>query len=368
MDKRFFLQVLRFLIILTSIVVLYCIFQYTINWWYPFLIAFIIAKIMHPSVSFLEAKLKLPRSLATLSVIIGLIVCISLLFFLLITEVIDGTVYLADKLPFYFDSLIGFIETNIYEYVIPIYQNLLSWIQSLDTYQQETIEENIKQISNHLSNAGAKFLRGFLLMIPTIILAFPHFLMIIIIILIATFFMLNDWTNLKLHIAQFIPTSVARSSNKVIHHLKRSIYGFIRAQFIIVLISTCIIFTGLTILNIKHALTIALLIGLVDIMPIIGTGLIFIPWLAYLFMTHDYLLTIGLALTYMIVVISRQIIEPKVLASSIGINPLLALIILFFSIQFWGVSGILISPILLITISAFFQAGVIRQVFIFIRG
>src|SRR5690625_6811556 len=83
------------------------------------------------------------------------------------------------------------------------------------------------------------------------------------------------------------------------------------------MISSCIILLGLFILKIEHALTIALLIGFVDVLPLIGTGLVFIPWIGYLFITNDYFLTIGLSLIYMVVVISRQFIEPKILSAHI---------------------------------------------------
>src|SRR5690625_1805820 len=92
----------------------------------------------------------------------------------------------------------------------------------------------------------------------------------------------------------------------------------------------------------------------IDIFQFIMKILIFIPCIGYLFITNDYFLTIGLSIIYMVVVILRQFIEPKILSAHIGINPLLALIILFFSIQFWGIGGILFTPILLILISALF--------------
>lgn len=368
MNKRLIWQGIRLLIILVVVVLFHFIFKYTISWFYPFLIAFIIAKIIHPLISFLEIKSKFPRGLATLVVLIGLVTVVFTTFFLLVSEIIDGTLYLADKLPIYFDTLIIFFEQIINDYFVPFYQIIMSWIQSLDNYQQVTIQEHIKQLTDYLSTAGTTFLQGFLLMIPTMILALPHSLMIFIIILIATYFMAKDWTNLKKSLSRIIPLPVVHSSKKVLYHLERSVFGFLKAQIIIVSISTGLIFLGLCILNVKHALTIALLMGLVDIMPLIGTGLIFIPWLVYLFITHNYGFTIGLSVIYMIVVITRQIVEPKVLSSNIGINPLLALIILFFCIQFWGISGILLSPILLIIISALFQSGIIKQVTLFVKG
>src|SRR5690625_7405076 len=84
---------------------------------------------------------------------------------------------------------------------------------------------------------------------------------------------------------------------------------------------------------------------MVDLLPFIGTGTVFIPWVGYLFLIGHYSLTIHLTLLYMFILVTRQILEPKILATSIGVTPLAALFTLFISIQIWGVlPGIIISP------------------------
>ena len=68
------------------------------------------------------------------------------------------------------------------------------------------------------------------------------------------------------------------------------------------------------------------MIGLVDLLPYLGVGLIMVPWAAYLFMNGDLYLGIGISIIYLILLIARQIIEPKVLASSVGLDPLATLV------------------------------------------
>lgn len=368
MNKPIIWQCMRFLFVVTVFLLTYVVLKYTINWFYPFLIAFIIASFIHPLVSLLETKAKFPRGLATFLVLTGLMMIVLFIIFMLVSEIIEGVIYLADILPLYFEKSVMLIQHFVSDQIIPFYRMVMSWIQTLDAYEQVAIEEHVQQLTNQLSAAGAVFLRDLLLMIPTIITAFPYSLAVIIVILIATFIITKDWTNLKNTLSHIMPRSVSRAGNQVTYHLERSVFGFFKAQVIIVTISTCIILLGLFILKIEHALTIALLIGFVDILPLIGTGLVFIPWIGYLFITNDYFLTIGLSIIYMVVVILRQFIEPKILSAHIGINPLLALIILFFSIQFWGIGGILFTPLLLILISALFQAGIPKKIIIFIKG
>ena len=86
-------------------------------------------------------------------------------------------------------------------------------------------------------------------------------------------------------------------------------------------ITALFVMIGLLILQVNSAFTIALMIGLVDLLPYLGVGLIMVPWAAYLFMNGDLYLGIGISIIYLILLIARQIIEPKVLASSVGPRP-----------------------------------------------
>src|SRR5699024_3198760 len=132
--------------------------------------------------------------------------------------------------------------------------------------------------------------------------------------------------------------------------------GFIKGQLIIASMTFIIILVGLILFKIEHGLTIALFSFLIDFLPYLGVGLIFLPWIVYAFFMKSYSLAIKLSIIYMCVIIAMQLLEPKIIADSIGINPLIALIILFISLQLFGVSGFLLSPLILILISAFYHA------------
>src|SRR5690625_3966716 len=105
----------------------------------------------------------------------------------------------------------------------------------------------------------------------------------------------------------------------------------------------------------------------VDFVPYIGMGVLFIPWIIYTFLIDNYVLTIQLTVLYMILIIIRQIMEPKILATNIGLHPLIALIILFISFQHLGLLGVVLTPIALIMISAIYHAGIFHYLWHFIK-
>jgi len=133
-------------------------------------------------------------------------------------------------------------------------------------------------------------------------------------------------------------------------------------------ITAAIVIIGLLIMLVEYAITIGLLTGLVDLLPYLGTGTVFIPWIVYLFFKGNYSMVIGLSILYAVVLIFRQIIEPKVVAESVGLDPLLTLVALFVGLQLFGFLGLIIGPVSLVLINALVKANVFTDVWKYVRG
>src|SRR5699024_9675992 len=148
--------------------------------------------------------------------------------------------------------------------------------------------------------------QNLLLLIPDLLTWLPGSATVVMFIIIATVLMTNDWNRLKSGAKSIISPYVHSYLLEIHFHFKKALTGFMKAQFILIFITMLIIFAGLSLLKVDHAVTIALLAALVDLFPYIGTGIIFIPWAVYLFITGNYSLTIGLTLLYMFIIIVRQ--------------------------------------------------------------
>ena len=150
--------------------------------------------------------------------------------------------------------------------------------------------------------------------------------------------------------------------------LKQALLGFITAQFTLLSLTTIVILIGLLILRVDYAITIALLFGFIDFIPYVGTGSIFIPWITYELITGDTGFAIGLAVLYIIVIVQRQLIEPKVLSSSIGLDPLATLVALFIGYKWMGFFGLILGPIILVIFNSFYRANIFHEIWAFILG
>ncbi|WP_279401788.1 AI-2E family transporter [Piscibacillus salipiscarius] len=146
-----------------------------------------------------------------------------------------------------------------------------------------------------------------------------------------------------------------------IHTIKESFVSLIKkyalAQLIIVFITGVIVYFGLLIFDVKHALAIASVAIFLDLIPFIGISALFTPWILYLFFTNHYTLTVQLSILFILLILIRNIIEPKLIGSSIGIHPLFLIMILFVFMKLFGFFGILIGPMVAVSIKALSQAG-----------
>lgn len=330
---------------------------------YPFLIGLLLSLIFLPFVNFLENKFGWHRSAAVFLVISSFIFLFFAAFTLLIAEIAAGLNHLTKSLP-------GHIEDGFYKLhewfdttVLPVYERLLAFTRKLSNEEQQMpVDSQIESLLTDLGSQAGSVIQYFLNNLAELILSLPNALTVFFFALLASFFITKDWPVMMEWLNSKIHRKIKKLAGNIIFHLKQAVTGYALAQFILVSITGIIVLTGLLILQIKYAVTAALLIALVDLFPYLGTGLIFIPWVLYSFFSGEWSLSIGLSVLYAIVIIQRQLAEPKIISRHIGIPPLALLITLFLSYQIFGVLGLLMGPALFIIAQSLIKAGVIEEI------
>lgn len=335
---------------------------------YPFLIAVAIAFLINPIVNFFERKAKLHRGLA---VFVSLVIIFSIfagLITFLVAEIVSGANYLAKVVPKHVQTLVDYLNQLFTSQIIPLYNDLTSMFNSLGSGQQETIASNIQNVGKQIGKTVGNFVQGFFEIIPSILSWFPNAASVVIFSLLATFFISKDWDKLSRLFGQIIPQRAQLSGQTVFLDLKKALFGFIKAQATLISITAVIILIGLLILQIDYAVTIALVCGLADILPYLGTGTIFVPWIIYEAVAGDMSRAIGLGVLYTIVLVQRQIMEPKILSSNIGLDPLATLIALFIGFKLIGFLGLIVGPVTVVVITTLHRANVFKDIWSYIKG
>ena len=368
MNSIYVNRTLRFLFVVGTVMISLIGIFYLSKILYPFLIGLAIAFLINPLVTFFQKKARIPRIIAVIITLILVFAFFAGILTLLVAEIVTGADYLAKVVPSQLDTLIQYIEYFLADQIIPFYNQLTSLFNSLGSGEQDTILKNIQNVGNTIGSTLGDFIQRFLGFIPTIISWFPNAATVLIFSLLATFFISKDWDRLMKIGSRLLPKRAKTNSKTVLVDLKKAFFGLIKAQLTLISITTVIILIGLLILRVNYAITIALVTGLVDFIPYLGTGLIFVPWIIYEFITGDVNLALGLVVLYVIVLVQRQIMEPKVLSSNIGVDPLATLISLFVGFKLIGFLGLIVGPIILVILTTLQKANIFHDVWAFIKG
>lgn len=368
MEKAFWLSIMRFFIVTIAIVCLFIGVYFTLPLIYPFIIGLLLALLFNPFVLWLERSAKFPRWLSvTLAILILFAILVSIVV-LVVLEIASEISNLQGTLPEYIEDYINLIEDFIMGDLVSFYDQFTAFYSSLDDEVRRNLELQVQTISSSLVNLGnnvvTTVVNGVLMFISKI----PTMAVSFIISLLAFFFISKDWPKLQHKFATILPESFQSRGGSVLKDLRKAFFGFIKAQLTLISITFCIVLIGLAILGIEYALTLALIIAFVDLLPYLGTGFIFVPWIIYLFFSKNFSLVIGLSILYGIVLIQRQMMEPKILGTNVGLDPLLTLIALFVGFKLFGLIGLIIGPVSMVLIGALHRAGVFRDLWAFIRG
>ncbi len=368
MNLEYLYRALRFVFVIVGTAVSVYLLLLTAKYTYPFIIGICLAFLMNPFITFLTGKLRFPRALAVLVSMLILIALIAGLITFLVTETVAGAAYLSDVLPKHLNTMIILIQDYFQAKILPLYEKIISLFNNLEAGQQDTVLSNIENIGSSIGTTLTNLIQTTLGFVPKLIGWLPGAGTGAIFTLLATFFIAKEWNKLLAKTQQFLPDKTLQNIRKVIIELERALFGFIRAQLTLISMTTLIVLIGLLILRIEFAITIALITGFVDLLPYLGTGLVFVPWIIYALMTGNLSLALGLAILYTVVIVQRQLMEPKILSSSIGLDPLATLVAIFVGFKILGFLGLILGPIVLVIIRTLYKLHILHDVWDFIMG
>lgn len=326
---------------------LFLFFNYIFIWILPFIIAWGIAFLLQPAVKFLNSALRVPKKLASVVLVLLLIFAIGFLIFL----IIDRLIYELNILSrtFKIDS-----ET------VTIYiDNFFNWLENiLDRIPFLSGSDIIDRIKIQIENMAATFvtdLGAFLAakvpsIITSIIVVLPSFLIFTLISIISTFYISFDYASINKFLMLQVPEKVRNIILDIKNRFLEAIYKYLRAYLIILSITYFELVTGFLIIGIKYAFLLAFFVALIDIFPIVGTGTVLIPWGIINIIQKDYFTGFALLILYATVTIIRQVIEPKIIGKSLGLYPVVTLIMLYMGYNILGFFGMILFPICMLLI------------------
>jgi len=341
MDPKF----LRLVYIILAMGLLYYVFPYFV----PFLVALVLAVVFEPLVEGIQKQLRVKRIIAvSINFLMFLLVSVGLVF-LGSTKIITEILAITAQLPRFITELGKGLQKLVSEARL-MYENLPP--EALNSVQAAVA--NMVEAGNKLIGTSAKALLG-------TATAIPNMFVVVIVTLVSFYLFSLQLPQLK---EQFLRQFTERAQEKVaviIADINHAIIGFVRAQFIVSGMTYLVILAGLLILGVKYTLALALLIVVVDILPILGTGSVMIPWAVFLFIMGNNFVAGGLLVLYIVIIAFRRVVEPKILGQNIGLSPLTTVISMYVGFKILGVAGIAAGPVSCIVFKAMRKAGLFQQ-------
>lgn len=259
----------------------------------------------------------------------------------------NEVVIFVEKLPRYFSNFSGITE---------------SWLGQLrKSYENlpPDVVGQIEQFTNSIIDWLSSLAMSLSGKLGTALSALPSMFVFFIVFVVAVYMLSFSLNTLKSSVLSFFHEDSRDKVDSVLESLRKSIFGFLRSQIILSAMTYVLSLVGLLILGVKYPLAIALLIIIVDILPILGTGSVLVPWAVYCLFVGDYFTAIGLVLLFLVITVFRRTVEPKVLGDAVGISALSVLISLYVGLELVGVIGVFLGPLVVIVYSACKKAGII---------
>lgn len=311
----------------------------------PFLLAFVMVATINPLKNFLVCKVRLPQAVAVITAMILEIGGLGLVIALLAVRLIEEIHEIYINWPHYNDLLQRFFT---------------HWLAKIEIYylklpgtNTDTINSTVQKFIDTIPDVLANIL--------SMAAKIPEIIIVIVIALVATFFMSNGSKRYLNQILNIFPKEWREHISELGRDFSRGFAGFIRAEFIIFLITLFLSIAGLMIIHPKYAIVIGTITGIFGILPVLGVGIILVPWSIFAFISGHSLLGTELILLTTLITILRHIIEPKILGDNVGLDPLFVLISMYVGLASTGVIGLILGPFILIAYQALHKAGVFRN-------
>ncbi|AIQ63377.1 permease [Paenibacillus stellifer] len=361
MDRLTLKRVLRALWVLLAILLILLSLYVLLPLLYPLLLAWLLACSIRPLVKRLT-RLHFPSWLAVILSLALYIGSAGLVLTALITRLVKELAILTqtfnEHAPQWRDMLMAWTQNARLQNII----NQINQFYASNPNPHSPLGGPNSKTGETLGIAFTRIITGIFNFILGLIAQLPSFGTVLVVVVLAAFFLATGWERRNSALAGLLPVSFRSMASEIWSDLRSALFGYIMAQFFLVTVTGAIVIAGLALLGVESAFVLGLMIGVVDLLPYLGVGVVMIPWAAIAFMTGDTALAAGLGVLYVVVVITRQVLEPKVLASTIGLDPLAMLIGMFAGLRLFGAAGLILGPVLLVILGAFRRAGVFRGI------
>lgn len=318
----------------------------------PLILAMLISTALHPVSSFLSKKTHLPHKLVSAFTVLTFFAAVSFLIYLAMSRLAYECGSLLKRLaaePELISAKIDAFLSSISDCVnLKFLQNITNTSLGIDIniVARSALEALISSITSSIPATAFDFVSRI-----------PELLLSVAVFLISAFYLTADRQIIFSYLRSVLPNAYAEKAATYGCRLSKALGGYAKAYLLIMLLTFLEAFVGLSVLKLNYACLMAVIIAVVDALPILGVGTVLVPWAILSFFSSDVKTGIGLLVLYGIMLILRQIAEPKIVGSSLGLHPLVTLTSVYIGLRLLGIVGIFAGPITTLMIKELLLRG-----------
>ena len=321
----------------------------------PFVIGWCISAIAAPVVNWLEKHFKIVKKLGSALIVVLVIGLIVLLIYLAVSRLVTEVGDLLKNIPDLYEQLASGLSQ--------IGQSMSGLFARLPEEVRSGFQTMMSNLNEYMGDLISKIGEPTVTAAGNLAMRLPFFLVSVLVSVISAYFFTVERDEVLNWAKKVMPQAVVKRMTLVMDNLRYAVGGYFKAQFKIMGVVFLILMVGLALLRINYFALIAFLIAFLDFLPFFGTGTAMIPWALYKFLVGDYKTAILLFVIYAVTQLVRQILQPKLVADSMGMNPLVTLLLLYVGYRVSSVLGLILSvPIGMVVINMH-QAGAFDYIF-----
>ncbi len=325
--------------------------KFLLGWILPFVVGFLIAAAVQPAAAFAHRHWHMPKRAAGLLFAVLLILGLLGICAVILTRLVLSFTPFVRQLPAFFTAVAGRTDESL--------RHLSQTALKGSPEMARDLAGLVDHLSLELSKAS-NYAGHLLTLAGQVLSGLPDVLFGIAVTILSACLFSMDYERIR----AFLFRQFSRGAGETLCDSKRyffdSVGKMIRAYAFLMLLTFAELSIGLTLLRIPNAVLVAFLIALVDILPILGTGTVMVPWAVIVLLCGDIPLAAGLAALYAVITTVRTFLEPKVVGAHIGLYPLVTLVAIFFGFKFAGVAGMFLFPLLILLVKRLNDTGRIR--------
>ena len=347
----------------------YLFFKYALGTVFPIICAVIVAMALQKPVDFINRKTHINRGFVS-----AVLVLLSFFFIVAIFGLI--LVWIGSEFKGFFQYFMVQLEDipALIEKIRGYLTNILAILpEKAEIAIMSFINEKIDALFNSAPDTPAGSLDFDFSVLSTPLLGIwntakqiPTTIVSIVVAIVTCCFMTADFNAVRKFVLGFFKPETREKIISAKNLLFPSLGKMVKAYAIIITITFCELSLGLSILKLMgiydggYIFVISILTAIIDIVPVLGTGTVLIPWAVYNFISGNYSLAIGLLVLYACITVIRQVIEPKLVATQLGLPAFLTIVSMFIGSQIFGVIGIFILPITIVMLKLLDDEGIIH--------